>query len=225
MRKRKTHEEYIRELVEKGILHVPLEQYVTNKTKILHQCANNTAHQWLTKPSHILGGSGCPICASNQRMSHEEYLAKLLHKGITHKPIERYITNSTRILHECLEKHQWPAIPHSILLGSRCPICSTKSSFDPTKPGKLYFVSFEVNEITYFKVGITTQETVEKRLVADWKKLKMQLLWKIDYSVAAEAKEAEKKILTNNKKYLVNTKALTSGNTETFSIFIYPPDY
>lgn len=39
-----------------------LEQYVNNKTPIMHKCAKG--HVWKAAPANILKGSGCPSCAT-----------------------------------------------------------------------------------------------------------------------------------------------------------------
>jgi hypothetical protein len=220
--KKKTHEEYVKELLEKGITHIPLEFYINSRTKILHECAAEK-HQWAVKPHNVLKGNGCPLCATPKKKTNSQYLADLLAKGINYRPVEPYKGSRIKILHKCsIKEHpEWLVRPDHVLEGYGCPVCS-KSGFDPAKPGKLYFIKFEFEKEIFFKVGITNL-TAEKRLSADWKRLKMQLLWEIDYEVGADARETEKKILADNKDFLVNTKALKSGNTETFSIFINPP--
>jgi hypothetical protein len=224
-KKRKTHEEYVAELLFMGIVYRPLEKYKGALTKILHECPVEGHPQWAITPADILQGKGCPACSTTQKKTHEEYVAGLIDKGIIYKPIEHYINSRTKILHECpVEGHRpWYITPHNILQGNRCPACS-KSGFDSTKPSKLYFLSFEHNEITYYKVGITNR-TTQERHSADWKPLNIQLLWELDFESGAEARKLEKQILEDNNMFLINTGALRSGNTETFTVFIKPPEY
>lgn len=61
--KLKSHEQYESELFELESDCYPLEQYVTNKTPILHVCSKG--HEWRAKPNHILAGRGCPSCATH----------------------------------------------------------------------------------------------------------------------------------------------------------------
>lgn len=123
-RKRRTHEEYIEELVAKGIPHVPLEPYTFSKIGILHQCPKG--HQWKTPPSSILSGRGCPECKhSKKRKSQDTYVKELdsLQTGI--QVLEEYVNNITPILHRCSKGHEWKARPNAILSGGiRCPKCS-----------------------------------------------------------------------------------------------------
>ena len=58
-KKKKTAEEYIQECKEKG-LDLPIEDYITNKTKINHKCKQG--HIYPQKPNHHLKGIGCPVC-------------------------------------------------------------------------------------------------------------------------------------------------------------------
>lgn len=60
MSKRKTHEEFLKELNLVNSDIVVLSNYVNNKTKILCRCKNN--HTWSARPDHLLNGSGCPEC-------------------------------------------------------------------------------------------------------------------------------------------------------------------
>ena len=60
--RKKTPEEYEMEIMEKDLPLMPLESYVTAHTPIFHECFKG--HKWKATPTRILGGKGCPICAS-----------------------------------------------------------------------------------------------------------------------------------------------------------------
>lgn len=220
-RSKRSHENYLAELLTKNISYRPLEQYVNNKTKLIHECLEK--HQWSAVPGHVLSGSGCPVCSLKKKKTHEEYLAELSRKNIHYIPTQPYINAKTKILHKCPEEShpEWYTRPNDILSGYGCPTCS-KPGFDPSKSAKLYFFSFEHDEITYYKVGITNRSTQERHS-KDWKRLKAQLLWELDFEVGYHARKLEKQIISDNNMYLINTEALTSGNTETFTVYIEPP--
>jgi hypothetical protein len=222
--KKKTHAEYEEELLLKKIPYKPMEPYVTNKIRILHKCPIETHPPWYVAPNDILRRHGCPVCATNQKKTPTQYIDELAAKGIMYRPVEPYKGAHIKTLHKCLDEDHppWLVTPNNILKGYGCPSCS-KTGFDPTKPGKLYFVSFE-DEETFFKIGITNL-TAEKRHQMDWKSLKMQLLWEVYFQSGADARAAEKQFLVDNKQFRLNTKTLRSGNTETFSVFIKAPTY
>lgn len=150
-RKRKTQEEYLEKLVSRGIVYKPIEPYSTVTTKILHECLKK--HQWKATPNSILNGKGCPLCASNQKKTHEQYEAELLSNSIFYVPIEPYKGALTNILHECLEGHQWKASPVNVLRGSGCPTCySVKKSFRQTKTHAQYEQELFEKELEYWPV-------------------------------------------------------------------------
>lgn len=61
-------------------------------------------------------------------MTHEEYLDRLSNLEITIKPIEKYINMQTKIMHKCVNDHEWKVKPsHLVHSGSGCPHCSGKA--------------------------------------------------------------------------------------------------
>lgn len=222
--RKKTHEEYELELLNKGISYRVIERYSGARTNILHQCPQG--HTWKASPDKILHGRGCIICNSikqsmSRSKSHEQYEQELISKGIVYKPLEAYKNRQTSILHECPEGHQWETKPHNILHGHGCPICATHG-FNPKKPAILYFFSFTFNDLTYYKIGITSRTVQKRHSLENWDNIKV--LWEVQFELGSEARKAEREILIENKDFLVNTGALKTGNTETFSIFINPPN-
>lgn len=63
--KKKTHFEYIQELIDKHISVMPLEQYQGTHTKIKHKC-NICSYEWNAKPVNILSGYLCPVCTNKE---------------------------------------------------------------------------------------------------------------------------------------------------------------
>ncbi len=64
----------------------------------------------------------------SKRKTHEEHLNDLLVRGITHKPVDQYVTAIKHITYKCLENHTWLATPNKILSGRGCPICKSLST-------------------------------------------------------------------------------------------------
>lgn len=221
-KKNKTHSEYELKLIHNKISYKPVEKYIDAMTKILHECQKG--HLWSATPNNILKGRGCPYCTfRNRKKTNSEYIQQLIAKNIAYQPIETYVQGNIKSLHKCPKGHEWLVKPNDILAGSGCPNCASHG-FNPAKPAKLYFFSFEYNKVTYYKVGITNNTTKERHK-EDWNRLKIQVLWELDFDIGAEARNLEKRILFENKQFLVNTWALKSGNTETFSVFIEPAKY
>lgn len=221
MPKKKTHEQYENELIDKNIEFIVLEKYVNAKTPIIHMCSNG--HNWRVTPDNILKGRGCPDCSGNKKHTDSSYLSKLLERRIyNYIPVESIINSSTPILHKCLScNNTWKVRPYDIMQGKGCPSCA-KTGFDSSKEAILYFVSFYVDSIKYYKLGITNRST-EHRFGAFWKRLNMRTEWDILFSIGRDALNLETELLRKFDTYKVNTGALPNGNTETISVYIPKP--
>lgn len=127
--KKKTHEEYIRELATNYPDFEVVEKYVDSKTKIKHYCKIHNCF-WDTAPTNILSGRGCPMCgieksSTNRTKTQEEYLLELnkINKNIV--VIGEYVSSTTHILHKCLiDGYEWYATPVNVLRGKGCPCCA-----------------------------------------------------------------------------------------------------
>ena len=64
MSKKKTHEEFMKEMEEKGNPNVKvIGVYKNTKTKIECECKNNSDHYWAAWPGNLRKGEGCPYCS------------------------------------------------------------------------------------------------------------------------------------------------------------------
>ena len=159
----------------------------------------------------------------NKTKTTEEYLKDLLEAEIDIIPLEPYITNIKAILHEGYCGHRWKATPNRILSGrTGCPTCA-KHGIDLTKPAKLYFISFIVDDIKYYKLGITNSKDISKRYLSEWNRLSMKVEWYKDFLTGELARLKEKELLLSNNNYKINTGKLNAGNTETLSVYIKEP--
>lgn len=129
MSKRKTQEEYIKEVSERNPYVEVLGEYINSNTKILHRC-KNCGNEWLQKPAHILAGHGCKKCANRnlvkeRTFSNDEFFEKLQSVNNLIKPLEKYMGMNNKIKFKCLkDDYIWSAIPSSILQGHGCPRCA-----------------------------------------------------------------------------------------------------
>ena len=135
MPKKKTHEEFIQELQNIQPNIIILGKYVNSATKIKCKClvCDNI---WETKPSHLLGGHGCPKCNKTPKKSHETFIKEMSAKNNNIEIIGRYIDSKTKILCKCkFDNHEWYARPDHLLSGNGCPKCAstkTKTRFQKT---------------------------------------------------------------------------------------------
>lgn len=149
--------------------------------------------------------------------THEQYEQELLEMEAPCFPVEKYSNARTSIIHECVEGHQWPATPNKILAGRGCPICAD-NTFNPNKPGLLYYIKIEHENLCYYKVGITNNDVME-RFKRDREKsitvLKTEL-----FADGFKAREAERKLLNQYDRVSIEGFLKSGGNTELFEVDI-----
>jgi predicted nucleic acid-binding Zn-ribbon protein len=209
-----THEEYLEKLRVLNIPFVPIEEYKNSKTKILHRCTKG--HTWSVLPANIIRGYGCPECSGKKRKTTEEYKNSLVKKGIKFQVLEPYMTAHTKILHKCLEGHEWKAKPNDILNGRGCPGCA-KTSFKYDKPAILYYLKINTNGSPLYKIGVTNRELTKRFPKEDYEKVTVLLEKK--FSSGTEAYNQEQGILKEFHDSRINQPGLLkyNGNTELFT--------
>lgn len=147
MGKKRTYEKYVNEVVQVNPNIEVLEQYINNRTPILHKCKID-GFQWAARPYSILQGKGCPMCAGNAKRTHEKYVEELSFVNPNIEPTEKYINTDTPILHQCKTcRHSWSIKPNHTLSGHGCPMCGFKSSADGKRKSQDQYIQelFYVN--------------------------------------------------------------------------------
>lgn len=121
---KKTHEEYVKELLEINPSIEVLGIYINNHTKILHRCKID-GYEWYVEPSNILSGKGCPVCSVVKKKTHDEYVAEVKIMNSNIEVAETFINVNTKILHRCkIDGCEWYVTPNNILRGKGCPRCA-----------------------------------------------------------------------------------------------------
>jgi len=120
--RRKTHEEYVQELKDKGIKIIPLERYVSVKKKILHRgtCGN----EWTVTPNNILWGQKCSKCVPPPpriiTITDEEYQQRIKEINPNITVLEAYDGFSTSIKHQCTCGRIFKAMPRNVMRDVAC---------------------------------------------------------------------------------------------------------
>lgn len=142
-RRRKTHEEYVIELKEKGIKVEVLEPYQGALTKIKHLW-KACGHVTETTPNCVLRGNGCEKCWKEQGIERiakagtkelekrrlkaakelDKRVAELHGNAVRRDPSTPYVSAHTKISWLCDQGHKWEARPDQIKYGTGCPQCS-----------------------------------------------------------------------------------------------------
>ena len=73
MSKKKSHQQYVDEVKIINPNIDVIEHYIGSKTLILHKCKKD-GYEWKAKPTNILNGTGCPMCAGNIQKTHDQYI-------------------------------------------------------------------------------------------------------------------------------------------------------
>lgn len=120
MSERKTHEEYVAEIVSKNPNIEVIEEYIDAKTPILHRCKIDD-HEWHARPNNILGGRGCPVCGGRTIGNAPKYLNSIW--ASKYKPFfSQYMTEEQMksIMPNCGKKINLP-----------CPNCGKLKAISP----------------------------------------------------------------------------------------------
>lgn len=128
---RKTHEDFIKEIIKINPNIEICDKYVNNHTPILCKC-NIHQYEWNSTPTMLLSGEGCPLCGREKlskikTLSHEDFMDRF-NKDNPHniKIIGKYVNSQTKILCLCQNGHSWETLPGNILAGHDCPYCTNR---------------------------------------------------------------------------------------------------
>lgn len=101
-----------------------LGEYTRLKGHIECECSV-CGHKWFPVAQGLLGGTGCPKCAGNQKLTCEELINRLKEINPDIKILGTYINSYTPIKCKCLKCGlEWNPIPNSLLRRHGCPECS-----------------------------------------------------------------------------------------------------
>ena len=121
---KKTHEQYVVDVAKINPNIEVVGIYTYAKIKILHRCKID-GHEWEATPNSILRGTGCPKCAKNRKVTHEDYVSRMQKINRNIEVIGRYVNSKTRVLHKCLiDGYEWYTLPSNALKGYGCPKCA-----------------------------------------------------------------------------------------------------
>lgn len=98
--------------------------YTNSRAKLLWEC--DKGHQWEATYRSIKR-HWCPECALQKRRSSIEDMQEIAIKRGGRCLSDKYVNNSTKLLWECAEGHQWEAKPNNIKFGRWCPVCAVQA--------------------------------------------------------------------------------------------------
>lgn len=132
MKKRKTQEEFEKEL---GLV-LPdikvLGRYINMNTKIHFKCLIHN-FEFDAFPQNMLRGHGCRKCGNEkqskkQTKSHDEFVEDLKNINQNVDVIGTYVNMDTRVLVKCsIDGYTWNADPRKLMRGCQCSVCSNRT--------------------------------------------------------------------------------------------------
>lgn len=126
--RKKTHEEYVNEVLIKNPSVDVVGTYINSNTKITHRC-KICEHEWEAFPLNVLKGCGCPNCANDKRskahaLTADEYISRLASVNSHIEFIGDYKSQSSKAMHRCkICGYEWLAYPSNVLAGKSCKKC------------------------------------------------------------------------------------------------------
>lgn len=134
MSKRKTHEEFIKEVQLRNPDVKILSKYISAKNKVDCLCLKHNI-KWSANPNNILYGQGCSKCKSEKissklKRSDSDFVKILADKFPNIIPLDDYVSSKTKMKYKCkICNTEWCANPDAVLIGkNHCPNCSKKHS-------------------------------------------------------------------------------------------------
>lgn len=122
--KRKTHEQFVEELLKVNPNVDVLGRYVNAKTKIDVLC-KVCGNVWSVTPDSLLNAKGCRKCPSKSRIPVHEYTKRLAEKKPTISMLSGYTCITSKAQFKCLVcEHEWYALASNVLNRTNCPNCS-----------------------------------------------------------------------------------------------------
>lgn len=118
MSKKLTTEIVNERIVDRGF--VLVDEYVDSTKRIAFRCQKG--HEWLALPGSVMGGSGCPHCAGQARLTADIVNKRIADRGIT--LIGNYRNKDTKTTFRCSHGHVWQGFPGHVMRGSGCPTCA-----------------------------------------------------------------------------------------------------
>lgn len=126
--KRKTHEQFLKELQSINSQIEVLDKYVTNSDKIRCKCLVDE-FEWKATPHSLLGGHGCPECKRRNQnwRTEEQFFEEMKEKYPTIIPITHFTKVNDKMIFKCKEcSYKWKTVPNVLLNKSNygCPKCN-----------------------------------------------------------------------------------------------------
>ena len=149
----------------------PTAVVLNSNRKVMWRC--ELGHQWRTSPNaRATNNTGCPYCSGNRVLASYNDLATV-RPDIASQAVgwdTTTVTAGSKVKRRwrCPEGHEWVASVGSRTgLNAGCPTCS-KSGFDPSKPGYLYYLEHDLWGLLQIGISNVPRKRVGQHQAAGW---------------------------------------------------------
>jgi len=125
LKKYKTNEEFIEELLSINPTITPLQSYMLASQPILCKC-NICGLLWNVRPNNLLHGHGCPACAiKKQTKTNDDFIKEIGKIAPNIELISNYKGARLYVTVKCNQcGNIWETLPTNLLKGRNCPECA-----------------------------------------------------------------------------------------------------
>lgn len=125
--KKLTHQEFIKRVKTINPNIEIIGQYIGSATKVRCKCLIDD-YEWEATPNNLLRGHGCLKCAGKLKLTHKDFVQRLMNINPNIKVVGQYISINDKVKCECLScNYVWSAIAKNLLNGHGCPECGIKT--------------------------------------------------------------------------------------------------
>ena len=103
------------------------KRYENAKTRMRWECAKG--HVWVATADSVKRGSWCPVCGGSYPLSLEQMQKAAQGFGGMCLSAD-YVNSKTPLSWQCVEGHEWEAVPSSIKSGRWCPTCAVRKRIE-----------------------------------------------------------------------------------------------
>lgn len=222
--RKKTHEEYVKEVSVKNPTIEVIGKYIDAKTKILHHCLIHDIF-WNISPSNVLRGRGCKMCGSEKlhnfhQKTHEQYVKEVATTNPNITVLESYIDARTPILHMCkIHNIKWKIAPHGILSGHGCYKCKSEKIINKnTKTHQQYIEELKIvnPDIIVLEDYVDSSTPILHKCLVDGYKWKISPLNTLS---GRGCQKCSKRIHRNHEEYVYEV-SLINPNIKVLGSFV-----
>lgn len=160
-----THDVHIKDIAAVNPNVEVIDKIINTYTKVLCRC-KVCDHKWSITPADLKKGRGCPKCARNAKLSHEEQIAAIAKVNPDVEVLGKITNNNTKVLCRCkVCSHEWSVTPCNLKNREGCPKCA-KHGFLSHDYGKLYIMVDDLELPTQMKIGVSVKENKRRNQVS-----------------------------------------------------------